>query len=210
MGAGRAALAVSVIALVAAIAGVAGALPGHNSVRSDDIRRDAVRAPDIRKGAVRSAEIRGDAVHSAEIRDKAVTEPDLADDVALETLAARRVRMTIGDLPFSLLEAGLIGLESRCVDNGGSPEARVYVETETEGSVYGPSSTPAFGQFTPLADRLLIANDSSTPSIETTPYVLNEPGGPTISGVAAAGVQIQGRDCFFSAYGVQGPGFSGF
>jgi hypothetical protein len=211
MNAGRAALVVAVIALVAAVVGVAGALPGRNSVGSGDIKRNAVRASDIRKGAVRATEIHQGAVRSGEILDKSVAEEDLSDAVALEVLAARRVRMDVGDFPVTaFLEAPPVGLRTHCVDNGGTPAAQVYVETSAEGSAYGPSSSPNFGPFTPLGDRLLIANTSSSPNIETTPFTITGPDGPTLSGVVGAGVQVQGRDCIFTAYGVQGPGFSAF
>jgi hypothetical protein len=48
---------VAVIALVAALAGSAIALPGSNSVKSNDIKRDAVKGPDIATGAVKPADL---------------------------------------------------------------------------------------------------------------------------------------------------------
>jgi hypothetical protein len=52
------ALVISVIALGLALAGTAGALPGRNSVKSNDIARGAVRAGDLGAVVVRSAAIR--------------------------------------------------------------------------------------------------------------------------------------------------------
>ena len=51
------AMLVAVIALVAALAGSAVALPGNNSVKSNDIKRDAVKGTDIAPGAVKPADL---------------------------------------------------------------------------------------------------------------------------------------------------------
>jgi hypothetical protein len=52
------ALVISVIALCVALAGTAGALPGRNSVKSNDIAHGAVRAGDLGGMAVRTAPVR--------------------------------------------------------------------------------------------------------------------------------------------------------
>jgi hypothetical protein len=52
------ALVISLIALAVALAGTAGALPGRNSVKSNDIAHGAVRAGDLGAVAVRSEPIR--------------------------------------------------------------------------------------------------------------------------------------------------------
>jgi hypothetical protein len=52
------ALVISVIALGLALAGTAGALPGRNSVKSNDIARGAVRAGDLGAVVVRTEPIR--------------------------------------------------------------------------------------------------------------------------------------------------------
>jgi hypothetical protein len=48
---------VAVIALVAGLAGSALALPGRNSVKSNDIKRGAVKGTDIATGAVKPADL---------------------------------------------------------------------------------------------------------------------------------------------------------
>jgi len=53
-----AALVISVIALFVAIGGVAGALPGHNSVRSDDIKNGQVKSPDLKNNDVKGIDVR--------------------------------------------------------------------------------------------------------------------------------------------------------
>jgi hypothetical protein len=51
------ALVISLIALAVALAGTAGALPGRNSVKSNDIAHGAVRAGDLGSVVVRTAPI---------------------------------------------------------------------------------------------------------------------------------------------------------
>jgi len=47
------AMALAFVALLAALSGTAIALPGTNSVQSNDIKRNAVTSPKIKKNAVR-------------------------------------------------------------------------------------------------------------------------------------------------------------
>ena len=51
------ALVISVIALSVAIGGVAVALPGHNSVKSDDIKNGQVKSPDLRNNGVKGKDV---------------------------------------------------------------------------------------------------------------------------------------------------------
>lgn len=74
------AMAVSVVALVAALSGTALALPGKNSVQSNDIKKNAVTAAKIKKNAVRASEIKKNAVTKSEIKQNAVTGSKVADN----------------------------------------------------------------------------------------------------------------------------------
>jgi hypothetical protein len=51
------ALLISVIALSAAIGGVAVALPGHNSVKSDDIKNGQVKSPDLKNNGIKGTDV---------------------------------------------------------------------------------------------------------------------------------------------------------
>jgi hypothetical protein len=70
---------IAYVALFFALTGTAVALPGHNSVFSDDIKDGQVKAADIREDAVGSSELRTDAVGSAVIRAGAVGSSEIAD-----------------------------------------------------------------------------------------------------------------------------------
>jgi len=61
------ALIVAVIALVAAMSGAAVALPGENTVKSNDIKKQAVHKSDIERGAVTSAKIRNEGVRATDL-----------------------------------------------------------------------------------------------------------------------------------------------
>jgi hypothetical protein len=81
---------VAYIALFVALSGSALALPGKNSVKSNDIKRFAVKGRAIAEGAVKRAKIRDAAVTApklsaaavtgAALADNAVTAPKLAED----------------------------------------------------------------------------------------------------------------------------------
>ena len=74
-------------ALFFALTGTAIALPGHNSVFSDDIKNDQVKAADIDENAVGSSELRTNAVGSPVVRDESLTAADI-NDAALPTSGA--------------------------------------------------------------------------------------------------------------------------
>lgn len=65
-------VAVGIVALIVGLSGTAFALPGKNTVSSNDIKRNGVKASDIRKNAVGKSEIRAGAVGSSEIRNDRV------------------------------------------------------------------------------------------------------------------------------------------
>lgn len=70
---------IALIALVVATTSTAHALPGRNSVKSDDIQRGAVTTPKIRSGAVTAPKLRQRAVTTSKLRTGAVTPEKLSD-----------------------------------------------------------------------------------------------------------------------------------
>jgi hypothetical protein len=73
------ALIVAMIALVAAMSGAAVALPGQNTVTSNDIANGAVTTQKIAKGAVGSQQIEGASVKGNRLKDGAIREKQIAD-----------------------------------------------------------------------------------------------------------------------------------
>ena len=74
------AMALAFVALLAALSGTAIALPGTNSVQSNDIKRNAVTSPKIKRNAVRSSDIKRNAVRSSDIKRGAVRSSDVKND----------------------------------------------------------------------------------------------------------------------------------
>ncbi len=67
-------------ALFFALSGVAGALPGTNTVFSDDIVDGAVQTPDIANGGVATADLAGLSVSLAKLAPNAVASPKVLDN----------------------------------------------------------------------------------------------------------------------------------
>lgn len=123
------AMAVAIIALIAAIGGTATALPGKNTVTSDDIKSNAVTAAEIKKGAVMADELKKGAVTNSRIKDNAVRSSKVlndsltGDDIDESTLKGigliRRVyqKMNFGD-DVELVSNGTVSVRARCVENG--------------------------------------------------------------------------------------------
>jgi hypothetical protein len=87
------AMVVAMIALIVALGGTAQALPGVNTIFTDDIVDGQVRGPDIGIGAVRAPEIGIGAVGTSEIASSGVGASEIAANaVDTSELAAGSVR----------------------------------------------------------------------------------------------------------------------
>src|SRR4051794_6412022 len=122
------ALVVAVIALVAALGGVATALPGRNSVRSDDIARHAVRNADIAKGAVDG--FKTNLMKAGELKSTVTTTSDTPADLGGPSVT---VKVPRGGLVEIFAEVNL-----QVVGGGPQAEARVHL--------FDPASLPATPQ----------------------------------------------------------------
>ena len=111
------ALVVAVIALVAALGGVATALPGRNSVRSDDIARHAVKNGDIAKGAVDA--FKTDLMKAGELKSTVTTTSDTPADLGGPSVT---VKVPRGGLVEIFAEVNL-----QVVGGGPQAEARVHL-----------------------------------------------------------------------------------
>lgn len=78
-------MALAFLALFAALTGGAMALPGTNSVTSDDIKKNAVKGSEIAKNAVKGSEIKTGAVKSSEVKNNSLTGDDI-DESSLGTV----------------------------------------------------------------------------------------------------------------------------
>ncbi len=79
---------VGYLALFVALSGTAMALPGKNSVKSNDIAPAAVKAKALKAGAVTNSKLAGGAVTSTKIADGSIVGGDLANSAVTEAKLA--------------------------------------------------------------------------------------------------------------------------
>ena len=155
-----ASLVVSFIALTIAISGTAVALPGKNTVETNDIEKRAVTSKKIaskavttkklRNLAVTSAKLAGDSVDGSKVVAGSLTGEDIADNSIgdgklseVEVIGGSYIRATATDGPdeaaaraaapeIALFQKGQLDLYAKCFRNVGADETRV--------EVYGRSS----------------------------------------------------------------------
>jgi len=109
------AMVVAVIALVVAMSGAAIALPGKNSVKSNDIKRGAVKGTDIATGAVKPADL-------DLIKVDGEAGPQVTTSGPPVDLGGPSVRVVVP-------QTGLVAIYARATGqiNGGGPDGRAQV-----------------------------------------------------------------------------------
>ena len=125
------ALVVAVIALVMALGGAAVALPGRNSVTSNDIKRHNVRLGDIARGAVDP--FRTNLMRSAELKSTVSTSSNTPVDLGGPNVTVK------------VPKGGLVGIfaEVNLAVAGGGPNSEAQVRLFEASSV--PSSPQIIG-----------------------------------------------------------------
>jgi hypothetical protein len=112
--------AVAYVALFVALSGSALALPGKNSVTSNDLKRGAVKGRAIAEGAVKKAKLRDAAVTAPKLGPAAVTAAALADNAVTGPKLAQdsvtRQKVVQGAINGGKLANGAVN--SAKVDNG--------------------------------------------------------------------------------------------
>lgn len=136
------ALIVAIVALVAAMTGAAVALPGKNSVKSNDIAENAVKSKHIKKKNVKGSDLANDAVNDGKVEDESLSEDDIGDydmfsvrteatsgvDLATARAAAPEVELAT----FSELT-----IYGKCLRDttAGVVAGEMYVETSADGAI---------------------------------------------------------------------------
>jgi hypothetical protein len=149
-------LLVGVIALVLALGGSALALPGTNSVKSNDIAKSAVKGTDIAAGAVKPADL-----------DLVKVDGDVGPYI---TTSGPAVDLGGPTVTVQVPETGLVAVYARGTGqvNGGGADHRAQVH------LYEPTLLPG-------APRVL-EFDGTTPELRiSTPGVGNVDGTPTLT-----------------------------
>ena len=160
-----ASLVISFIALAIAISGTAVALPGKNTVKTDDIKKLAITTKKLADGAVTTAKLQDLAVTSAKLAANSVdggkvvpgslTGEDIADNSIgdsklseVEIIGGSFIRATATDgadeaaaraaaPEIALFEKGQLELYAKCFRNAAADETRVevYGRTSANGAI---------------------------------------------------------------------------
>lgn len=179
------AVIVAIIALVAALGGTAMALPGKNTVDSNDIKKNAVKSKHVKKDALKGADIDEASlaqVPSAAKADSAASADDLII-LPLKTLEGgdREVLATVG--PFSV--------ELECRDTLVGTEAWAFARTTEKNGVLSSLFAVNNADFDPSdteMERLLLvqADGPGPPAAMFTSYTetfaLSAPSGASLTG----------------------------
>jgi hypothetical protein len=194
------ALIVAIIALVAALAGTAVALPGKNTVSSNDIKKNAVRSSDIKNDKVKGVDVKESSlgqVPSALRADSAAT-VDTQRHIGPVRLALGQSQVLDTRGPFTVT--------ARCVDGGGDQiDAEIILTTSQDGA-FGYSEWSGTEETDLNAgDEVVIGGDQSNNATDPSFYsgysawtFASADGNTVYAGERAyAGARIGGADCYF-------------
>lgn len=139
------ALIVACIALIAAMSGAAVALPGKNSVKSDDIAKGAVKGKHVKSDSIKGKHVKEEKLKSAHIKDGSLSAAELGDYNLLgdspvksgatsgANLAAARAAAP--EIP--LWSEGSIDVYAKCLYDTGAAtiQGEMYVRTSADGAM---------------------------------------------------------------------------
>lgn len=171
---------VATLALVGVIAGgTAIALPGKNSVQSNDLKKNSVRAKAIKANAVRSAEIEDGAVGSADVADQGLQYGDLGSNSVIARIRTTQPVSSAGTTEANPASVPLTGNTWSQAAN----ETQVFIAeaTRTAGTCTNGDLIVEFvldGELVDDATDSISEVPSGTqtvPTLESRPYIF-EPG----------------------------------
>jgi hypothetical protein len=192
------ALVISMIALFVAISGVAVALPGKNSVTTDDIKKNAVTSSDIRNNNVKGADVKestlgvvpnathatnadnataiaANSVNSGKVADNSLTGADINEGTLGPTLPITYARRENG---CQIAEGTQGSCTATCpaglnaIGGGIVAEGNHNEQIFVNGSRFNPNDGPATGWTGFLdnnADLVATSNNFVTPYVICTP-----------------------------------------
>jgi hypothetical protein len=155
------AMAVAFTALLIALGGTAAALPGSNSVTSDDIKAGAVRTSEIKNNHIRGVDIRNSTVRSRDVATNTLTGSDVRESslgpVPSATTAARansaagvdrvsisgQAKANFGAAPVVIARLGAWRMELDCDDNSSTVNI-VNVSAGNDAHLFSNALGPPF------------------------------------------------------------------
>ena len=191
------ALIVAIVALVAALAGSAIALPGKNTVQSNDIKKNAIKSKHVKKDALKGVDINESKLGTVPSAERA-NSAGAVDTV--QTFNVRAVATETADIADAavvpLASKGALSLYGKCSHDAGTTEGEVYIQTTQNGAIFesrsgdtlegGDASTDFLNTDTDETDRGI--DDGSTTVADITyddeePFFATAPDGTGIHGL---------------------------
>jgi hypothetical protein len=140
------ALIVAVVALVAALAGSALALPGKNTVQSNDIKKNAVKSKQLKNNGVKGTDV--DEASLGQVPSAASANAlSFLKHVTPFSLGNGETRVVLTHGPFTLTA-------TCAINSGGQDIARLLISTSVDNATFDAwDETDNFNTATPEADR---------------------------------------------------------
>jgi hypothetical protein len=207
------AMVLSFVALLAALSGTAIALPGKNSVQSNDIKKNAVTSSKIKKSAVQSSDVKNSSLTGSDIKNDSLTGTDVneatlgkvgaaatADKAGTATAAS--VALSVNTLrPFgpvtvaegapavTLLTNGPLSVVGTCLASAANTATRVELRSTVTAVGAGLNDSDLLDSANPLFIQDFGATDAAggEPTSSTgydDQFYASVAGGATISGTA--------------------------
>ena len=180
------AMALAFVALLAALSGTAIALPGKNSVQSNDIKRNAITSPKIKKNAVRSSDIKKGAVRSSDVKNDSLTGADILEG-SLGTVPSANVANSAAAAasfggfgvqrigPFNLaagatravFSAAPFAITATCTVTATEIEAALVIDTSQDNAMVNADNTDGdFDAADPPLNLIELTLDPAEPGID--------------------------------------------
>jgi hypothetical protein len=176
------ALIVAVIALIAASSGAAVALPGKNSVKSNDIAKNQIKSSHIKKANVKSSDLKKNGVKGSKVANESLSEKDIGDYGLLgkspvkvgatEAVSFAAARAAAPETP--LWADTTVEVYAKCLydTTAGDIQGEMYVRTSEDGAMMEgnddlpgtTNGTTFLNVATPEEDRQLDIQLSTAPN----------------------------------------------
>jgi hypothetical protein len=205
-----AAIVVAVLALVAAVVGTAAALPGSNTVFSDDIAPGNVKLSDLHANSVNSAKVAPKSLRDVDIRDYEVfgnssvkvAATDGASEAAARAAAPKR----------TLASKGPLTIYAKCFRNVAVDRTfgEIDAETTVNGTLLSSSGATFDGDVGTFLNTFTVegvrqiaedSEDTDHAGASRSTYDLAAPDGTNLSGIATVFVKDGNVSVNNGAYG---------
>jgi hypothetical protein len=208
---------IALVALVAALGGTAVALPGKNTVKRDDIAKNAVNGKKVKNESLTGKDVKG--LTGKDIKEASLAKVPTAaqaDTATNATNAGNAATVStlkpFGPLPVAegqeqtLHSQGPISVVGQCLEDGTGTDTEVHAVTTEEGSVFaGDDDEGLFGPATAEADRTFEEQGASdVPGGDPDPsdgyddqFWVSAPGGATFHGTVGSTANADTSTCSF-------------